>query len=184
MDIISHGLWGSVAFGRRNRRSFWAAFLFGVMPDFLAFAPYFIGTWLGLIAIPGLPSTPGIPHEPPDPSLIPTFVFQIYNISHSLVIFIAAFILVWLLLRRPVWGMGAWGLHILFDIPFHTSQFFPTPFLWPVSDFKINGISWAEPIVFIPNIVFLGLLFLWFFIIRPRMRRGEGMPREDKNAVL
>jgi len=171
MDIISHGLWGSVAFGRKNRRGFWLAFLFGVMPDLTAFGPYFIGAWLGIINIPGLPRAPGIPHEPPDPALIPTFVYHIYNLSHSVIIFAAAFTLVWLLLRRPLGEMGAWGFHILLDIPFHTSRFFPTPFLWPVSDLKINGISWAEPIIFFPNVALLVGLYLWFFVIRPRRQK-------------
>ena len=173
MDIISHGLWGSVAFGRKNRRAFWLAFFFGVMPDFVAFAPYFIGTWLGVISIPGLPRAPGIPSEPPDPALIPAFVFQTYNVSHSLVVFAAVFMLLWLLFHRPVWEISSWGLHILFDIPFHTSQFFPTPFLWPLSGLHVSGISWAEPVVFFPNVVLLAGLYLWFFAVRPRLRRGR-----------
>ena len=149
MDIVSHGLWGSAAFGRKNRRAFLLAFLFGVMPDFVAFAPYFIGAWLGIIAVPGLP------REPPDPALIPGFVYQIYNVSHSLIVFAIAFCLLWVLFRCPFWEMSAWGLHILFDIPFHTSRFFPTPFLWPLSNLKAGGISWAEPIVFFPNVILL-----------------------------
>lgn len=171
MDIISHGLWGSAAFGRKNRRAFWLAFLFGIMPDFVAFAPYFIGTWLGLVTGPSIPRVPGIPHEPPDPALIPRFVYQIYNVSHSIIVFAVAFGLLWILFRRPFWEMGAWGLHILFDIPFHTSRFFPTPFLWPISDLKISGISWAEPVVFFPNVILLATIYLWFLVIRPRRQR-------------
>ena len=33
MDIISHGLWGAFAFGRRNRTSFSLAFAIGMAPD-------------------------------------------------------------------------------------------------------------------------------------------------------
>ena len=32
MDIVSHGLWGALAFGRKNRRSFWLAFGIGLAP--------------------------------------------------------------------------------------------------------------------------------------------------------
>ncbi len=47
MDIVSHGLWGGAAFGRKNKKSFWVAFLFGVLPDLLAFGPFFIGIQSG-----------------------------------------------------------------------------------------------------------------------------------------
>ena len=52
MDIISHGLWGSITFGRKNKKSFWTAFLFGLAPDFLAFAPLFILIFLGIVDRP------------------------------------------------------------------------------------------------------------------------------------
>jgi len=32
--------------------------------------------------------------------------------------------------------------------------------LWPVSSFEINGIAWGQPIVFIPNVIFIILLYL------------------------
>ncbi|MBI2122390.1 MAG: hypothetical protein HYT98_04715 [Candidatus Sungbacteria bacterium] len=168
MDIISHGLWGSIAFGRKNKRSFWKAFLFGIAPDFLAFAPLFILIFSGIIERPPIP-----PVEPPDTSLIPQFVYQIYNVTHSLIIFVAVFGLLWLILRRPVWELGAWGLHILLDIPTHSYKFFPTPFLWPISDFKVNGAGWAEPYVFFPNVILLLILYLWFYFIRPRIKAAK-----------
>jgi hypothetical protein len=46
-----------------------------------------------------------------------------------------------------LWILAAWGLHILIDIPTHSLALFPTPFLWPVSDFKVNGIGWDNPII-------------------------------------
>jgi hypothetical protein len=36
MDVISHGLWGGVAFGRKNKKYFWWSFGFGIMPDLLS----------------------------------------------------------------------------------------------------------------------------------------------------
>ena len=169
MDILSHGLWGSLAFGRKNRRSFWLAFLFGIAPDLLAFGPYFALIFLGIAQRPKF-------LEPPDPSLIPRFVFQIYNFSHSLVVFAALFGLLWLIFCRPIWEFSAWGLHILVDIPTHSSRFFPTPFLWPLSSFHVNGHPWATPEIFIPNVVSLIVLYAWFFG-RPywKKRRGATM---------
>ncbi len=38
----------------------------------------------------------------------------------------------------------AWGLHILIDIPTHSRKLWGPRFLWPISNFAVNGISWAE----------------------------------------
>ncbi|MBX4215571.1 hypothetical protein KW797_01335 [Candidatus Parcubacteria bacterium] len=162
MDIISHGLWGSIAFGRKNRRSFWLAFVCGILPDFLAFAPYTIGMLLGMVPRPMAFG------EPPNPEAFPSYIYQVYNMSHSLVIFALVFLALWLLFRRPIWEFSAWGLHILVDIPTHSTRFFPTPFLWPVSDLHVNGHSWGDPIIFIPNVLLLFGLYLWFYWIKPR----------------
>ena len=160
MDFISHGLWGGVAFGRKNKRSFWAAFLFGIAPDLFSFGAFFISIFLGIQKLPPLKS--------PDPSLIPSYVSNLYNISHSLIIFLLIFFLVWAIRKKPLWESSAWGLHILFDIPTHAHGFFPTPFLWPIFDFKVSGIPWTDPIIFFPNIALLITLYLYFFVYRKR----------------
>lgn len=60
--------------------------------------------------------------------------------------------------------MLAWPLHILIDIPTHTAEFFPTPFLWPVSNFHVDGISWGNPFIFYPDLILLVLSYLiWYF---------------------
>ena len=45
MDILSHGLWGAIAFGRRNRPSFWLAFVIGLAPDLLSFGILWMGRY-------------------------------------------------------------------------------------------------------------------------------------------
>lgn len=168
MDIVSHGLWGGAAFGRKNKKNFWTAFLFGILPDFLAFGPFFTGIFLGFYKWPGFG-----PEPPPDPSLVPSYIGQVYNITHSLIVFAVVFFLVWLIFKKPVYEMLAWGLHILFDIPTHSYQFFPTPFLWPISNFEVNGQSWATPYIFFPNALLLIIFYLYFFVIKKReIKRG------------
>lgn len=162
MDIASHGLWGGIAFGRKNKKSFWWAFFFGIAPDFFSFGAFFLSVFLGIQKFPPFGA------EPPDPALIPSYVSNLYNSSHSLIIFAIIFLLVWLIRRKPFWEMSAWGLHILFDIPTHSYAFFPTPFLWPISSFKFNGFEWTEPWIFWPNLTILLLLYLWFFVFRKR----------------
>ncbi len=165
MDTLSHGLYGSIAFGRANRRSFWTAFFFGVAPDLLSFGVFMALTWLGFFTRPDWSA------GPPDPSAIPGFVHAAYDASHSLVVFAVIFGLVWLIRRAPLMEMLAWPLHILVDIPTHSERFFPTPFLWPLSDFHIDGHPWSDPRIFIPNVVFIAGLYLWYYWWRPRRER-------------
>ncbi|MBI2023875.1 hypothetical protein HYT00_00550 [Candidatus Giovannonibacteria bacterium] len=162
MDIISHGLWGSLVFGRSNKKSFWKAFLFGVAPDFIPFAPFFI------LMIFGFAKYPGFSTEPPVAGAIPDYVYFLYKITHSLVIFAVVFFGAWLIKRKFFWPMAAWGIHVLLDIPTHSYKFFPTPFLWPVANFEINGIPWADPIIFFPNVLILAILYYYFFVYRKR----------------
>lgn len=163
MDIVSHGLWGSLAFGRRNGRDFGLAFLIGIAPDLFSFGLYTLGTWVGVFDHPDWRSG-----RHPDPAAIPAFVHMLYDYTHSLVIFLIVFGLVWLIRRRPWWLLGAWALHILIDIPTHSFAFFPTPFLFPVSNYKFDGVSWGHPYIFFPNVILLAFLLIWFGVKRWR----------------
>ncbi|MCX6779285.1 MAG: metal-dependent hydrolase, partial [Candidatus Magasanikbacteria bacterium] len=157
MDIISHGLWGGIAFGRKKRSNFWWAFGFGVMPDLFSFGLLTIFTALGLV------SGPDWSNGVPSADSVPFFVHRLYDITHSLIIFVVVFVVVWLIRKKPFLPLWAWGLHILMDIPTHSTNFFPTPFLWPFSEFRVNGISWGNPYIFFPNVIILVLVYILFF---------------------
>jgi|SRR3989344_6660553 len=153
MDILAHGLWSGLAARAVNIKVRWAIF-WGVIPDFFAFTVPFIVMFARGI----LPFRPGEP--PRDIDLIFRHTTTLYSISHSLIVFGAVFGLVYLVLRRPVWELLAWGMHILIDIPTHSYDFYPTPFLWPLSDLKVNGISWATPWFLAVNYFAIVLVFL------------------------
>ncbi|MCX6763594.1 MAG: hypothetical protein NTZ97_02580 [Candidatus Moranbacteria bacterium] len=158
MDIFSHSLYGGAAFGRKSRKSFWTAFFIGMSPDLLSFGVFWTTGILGLHNIPVFRG------GHPDPAMFPAYLQILYNITHSLIIFLAIFLIIWLIRKKPFWELGAWGLHILVDIPTHSYQFFPTPFLWPVSNFKVHSISWSDPRIFIPNIIIIILIYgFWFW---------------------
>jgi len=72
--------------------------------------------------------------------------------------------------------MGAWVLHICMDIPTHGTAFFPTPFLWPVSDFHVDGMPWSTPIIFIPNVLLLAVLYAWFLCKRTKPSPKKSNP--------
>jgi hypothetical protein len=157
MDIVSHGLWGGLALGRRSRRLFFTSFFLSVLPDILAEGVMFS---LVLLNVPGMPS---LDHGHPKISEFPQYAQNFYNCTHSLVIFLAVFLVVWIVRKKPFTLLFTWALHILIDIPTHSLELFPTPFLWPISDVKFNGINWREPIIMIPNIILLLLCgSLWF----------------------
>ncbi|HYE59875.1 MAG TPA: hypothetical protein VEA18_01685 [Candidatus Kapabacteria bacterium] len=167
MDIVSHGLWGGIAFGRKNRISFWLAFFFGIAPDVFSFGIFTAMTILGLVSGPDWSS------GPPDPSTIPMYVHHLYNVTHSLLTSLCVFFLVWAFRKKPLWELCAWPLHILVDIPTHSTQFFPTPFLWPLFDVKIDGIPWSHPFIFLPNIFLLAIACGWYFFMQKRRHKKE-----------
>jgi membrane-bound metal-dependent hydrolase YbcI (DUF457 family) len=169
MDTLSHGLWGGIALGRASRRSFWTAFGFGIAPDLFSFGLVFAN---GLLTH-GLDFFNGLGH-PPDPALIPAYVHQLYNATHSLVVFAVVFALVWLWRGQPMLELGAWGLHIVVDIFTHSEAFFPTPFLWPLSEARVNGLPWSDPRIFFSNVVLLAALYGWFYYRRRKAARALG----------
>lgn len=156
MDIVSHGLWGAIAFGRKSRSSFWLAFVIGMAPDLLSFGILWTAVVLGLAENPDF--SQGTPLE----SSIPQYVHHLYNVTHSFIVFLLAFLLIWFLLKRPLWELGAWGLHVLVDVPTHSYAFFATPVLWPLFGWKFNGWQWTTPHILIPNLVLLSLLYAWY----------------------
>lgn len=163
MDIVSHGLWGGIALGRASRRSFWTAFAIGSAPDLFSFGLVFANS----LWVHGLDFFKGLGH-PPDPALIPAYVHSLYNATHSLVVFAAVFALVWVLRGKPLMELGAWGLHIAVDIFTHSEEFFPTPFLWPLSDLRVDGVPWSDPRIFFGNVLLLAALYAWFLLKRKK----------------
>lgn len=158
MDIVSHGLWGGLAFGRSSKRDYWLAFIFGLAPDIFSFGLLTIAQILGI----------GPRIEWSDTATaaasIPQYVQVMYNYTHSLVIAALVFGIVWILLKKPWLPLLAWPLHILFDIPTHSTDFYPTPFLWPVSTFGIDGIPWSQPWIFFPNWLAIIISYaVWYF---------------------
>ena len=175
MDIFAHGLWaGAAALATNNKLEktsgrkmlkipftvFW-----GIFPDVFAGAIPFVWLWLNILL--GKVNFSDFSHSrmvtehfPDGTKSIFGLWTQLYNLSHSLVIFFVIFCLVCIILRRPVWEMGGWLLHILIDIPTHSLDFFPTPFLWPISNVRVGGISWGTPWFMILNYSALIIAFI------------------------
>lgn len=179
MDVFSHGLWtGAVAktvnLKKEKTLRVWLAVIFGVFPDVFAFAAAFV--FLGYIKLTGGKSPfmirPGKVEAPisQEPFIL-RLTHYFYNFSHSLFVFFIIFALVAWYYKKPVWEMGGWLLHILMDIPTHSFAFFPTPFLWPISNFKVNGTHWGtlrfEAINY--SLIILAYILIW---LKGKYKRG------------
>ena len=150
MDTLSHALWGKGLFAYRKYR--WYSFLFGALPDLFSFGIYFIHSiFFSSSPVMGRPTR----------SEIPEWVYSLYDISHSLVIASIIIFIAYKINKEFAFPMLAWPAHIILDFFTHSIEFFPTPILWPISDFKFDGIPWSNPIIFFTNVLLIFLLFIY-----------------------
>ena len=187
MDVFAHGLWAGAAAKAANKNSaivgkikkplkVWRMVFWGVFPDLFAFTLPFVWMFWNLV-FGGMKFSNFPRPETVEPAVRDTLpVFQIasglYNISHSLIVFIIIFGLAAVLLRsklrRIPWEMSGWLLHILIDIPTHSYKFYPTPFLWPFSEWKFDGFSWGVPWFIILN--YSAIILAYWFLRRRKSK--------------
>ena len=151
MDTISHALWGKGLFGYRKYK--WLPLFFGAIPDLASFGVYFI---FNLIVYPST-----MKWGKPELLEIPSWVFSLYNISHSIIIAIIFIFIAYILKRDFCFSMLAWPFHIMLDFFTHSIEYFPTPIFWPISDYRFDGIPWSNSYIMIGNIVCIFLLFIY-----------------------
>ncbi|GIW67042.1 MAG: hypothetical protein KatS3mg095_0940 [Candidatus Parcubacteria bacterium] len=170
MDIFSHGLWTGAAYkviNKKTKKQFniKQAIFWGVFPDIFAFSISFIFLFINLVS--GKINFDNISHLieiEPSAYVIFELTSFLYSISHSIMIFFLVFMVLFLIFKRPIWELGGWFLHIILDIPTHSYRFYPTPFLWPISDWKFNGLSWATPWFLLLN--YLTIIIVYFFLYK------------------
>jgi hypothetical protein len=164
MDILAHMLWtnygaraGNIKLEKKKKRTIslpWVTF-WGVFPDLFAF-----GLPISFLILKGI-ATLSFSFHRPDMFGLPA---TLYQYSHSLVIWAAVFIIVWIVSKRPRLELLGWLLHILIDIPSHAASFYPTPFLFPISDYRfLHGVSWGNKWYMIINYSLLLIISLYFF---------------------
>lgn len=164
MDVIAHGLWSGAPFYGRGGKEYLAGVAIGMAPDLLSFGVFHV-THPGWISL----RLAGEISGPPPLAMLPSYVFHAYNVTHSLVMWAATFLLAWCLMKSPPWLLFAWLLHILCDIPTHGTAYFPTPFLWPFPTPFVNGIPWSTPWFIGVNYTAIFLVYLWtIFYFRRR----------------
>lgn len=171
MDILAHTLWANAgARGvnhvreRKGKTKIihpgWTGF-WGVFPDLFAFTVPFIAMIWRVIT-----GQASLTHWHNHDTVFGGFdlAAYLYQYSHSLVVFAAVFLVVWAITKRPRWELLGWALHILIDIPSHVIDFYPTPFLFPISEYRFPyGIQWSNMWYMIIN--YAALLSVWTGII-------------------
>ena len=184
MDVFSHAVWGRHL--THHRIDWKLAALMGVLPDLVAFIPASISLWIS-----------GKERVSVDDSTItadfPAIAWEIYSISHSLFWSGLLFLVIWFGLTKMVdkegmvrtnrfiyakmdprscafFLMAPWFFHILIDIPSHTAKFFPTPFLYPLSEFVVDGVRWSTPWIWFTNLA--GIIIVAIILYRIDHKRS------------
>ncbi len=162
MDVLAHTLWANAIFHlkyTKERQQRYIAAAFGVLPDLIGFLPVTLYVFLNRLVF-----DPGTYHTYSHWTF--TYAAYAYNYTHSLVIFLVATLLVMLIRKGKLyWPMLGWGLHIVIDFFTHP-DFFQTPLLFPLSDYKYyGGISWAHPVFMTINygaLIIIYALIFWY----------------------
>ncbi len=154
MDIISHALLTNLVFKDAPTDQQIVATAFGVLPDLVSFGPMFNSLFLRKILF----------FKKPPQSLFPPYVMTLYKIFHSLIIWLAVFLLL-LAFNLYWWAIAicGWGFHILLDVFTHSRRAFPTPILWPVSKFAFSGIGWSNKWFMLFNYTVILFLYIFFY---------------------
>jgi hypothetical protein len=79
--------------------------------------------------------------------------------GHSVIVWTAVFGILRLIFKKPVVAAYARLFHILLDIPTHSLAFYATPFLWPISSYKFDGIPRSTPWIFFTNLTILAIVY-------------------------
>lgn len=154
MDILSHALWANLVFKELPAGQRGLAVVFSVLPDIISFSAMAFKHAVRKM----------MHYTDPPLKFFPKVVFKIYKITHSLVIWLGIFFILSLLdWQWLALAFSAWGMHILFDIFTHTRAFFPTPILWPFSNFHFSGINWSNKWFMLFNYGVLLFLYLVFY---------------------
>lgn len=153
MEIVAHGLWAVAAARGKGTVAgaeipAWRTACWAMFPDVLAFGPMVAaGLWALATGKHG-----GHIHV--------NFGLPLYAMGHSMVVFAVVFGLAALAMRRLPVSMLGWLLHIVIDIFTHSYRFYATRFLWPLSDFRVDGIAWRTPWFWAATYIALALVYL------------------------
>lgn len=168
MEILAHTLWTTAGVKKVNEKKlkgkpigYISAAFWGIFPDLFAFTIPFIYSFYRVFVKGEAFVSFATRHQVADGF---NLAHTLYQYSHSLIIFAVIFAIIWLLFKRPYLAMLGWPLHIILDIPSHSVNFFPTPFLFPISNYHFPyGVAWRTPWFMVVNYILI--FIVWGFIL-------------------
>ena len=182
MDILAHALWtGAAGLGMRrrgitvSRRTMAAMVGVSLLPDVLPLVPVlaasvsqpepfaFLREWV--MAKPGT--------EPSMPPLLAALSHHLHCTMHSIVVLAAVTALAAWRWRAALLPLAALWLHVLIDIPTHSSEYYPVTILYPLSNSAFDGVAWTEPWLIAANYAVLAAVYAWL-LVRPHRPAAAG----------
>jgi len=179
MDILAHGIWAhflgrGINFKKKKKMNVWWMTFWGMLPDLFSFTLLF--SWLILNGLFGTGTIGNFErHEPAvrDTNWVSVVTPVLYEFSHSIIIFGIVFLTMGVIFKRFIWEMVGWGVHIIIDIPTHSYAFYPTPFLWPFSEYKFDGISWGNRWFMIANYSAMVIVFVVLLVVNHKTKKKK-----------
>lgn len=151
MDTLAHLLWTFIIF--HNTEYLFLALFFGIMPDLFSWTVY-------LIYAIFKPNFREKLKNPEHLDYAPKWVFTLYGLTHSIFVFVIVFFVLLIYTQEIPIYLLPWIVHILMDIPTHSRDFLPTPFLWPLSSYRFPGFSWGVKWFMILNYALIAVLIV------------------------
>jgi hypothetical protein len=142
MDIIIHSLLGLIIFSDLNWK---LIIIFSILPDVLPFIIPYLKYFIHKDIFKRIKkSVKLVWKEKGDVSIsevlgdLPDYANRIYAYTHSLILAALLFLFLFVAYKPISLYILPWIIHILVDIPSHDKKNLPTPFLYPISEFKVN----------------------------------------------
>ncbi|KKR14863.1 MAG: hypothetical protein UT42_C0016G0002 [Candidatus Falkowbacteria bacterium GW2011_GWA2_39_24] len=156
MDILSHILVSNLVYKELPTTARWLAIVLGTFPDLISFVGVFnLEFAKKLLFFKRIPTV-----------YFPRYVLFIYNITHSLLFWLATWMIVYFVLHQVTAAIvvSSWGLHIIIDIFTHNSKSnLATRIFWPLSNWHFDGFIWTTKKFLIINYAIIAILYLIFY---------------------
>ena len=141
-SFISHGVIGHQLFGYRG-------LIAGILPDFIGFIYY-------TYKLAFIHKTFDLKKQPPEWVPIDKMTetdWLLYNMSHSLILWAFIYMISG---EKAIFGAI---FAIIMDIFLHSKDKWKGPaFLWPVSDYRFDGIHWYSKLGYLITLCIIGVI--------------------------
>lgn len=169
MNVVAHAFWAGA--GVVPARRYWH-FLPCITAPTVALAaapdvphPLLIMTWSALgQCTTATGHADALPrHVPAVPRLADSFSRRQYSIAHSAIVAAAVMLPVWVWSRHLWTPLLGWWSHVVIDVSTHSVDYFPAPFLYPITREGFDGVAWNAPWFMALNYAALATAYLWLW---------------------